>query len=68
MPCPTQRDWGGGSVFTATSGLRWEARHGLPENMELGTPPFLEIISIGHALKVTARVAPAPCPSVPPCL
>ncbi len=50
---PMQKYFAGGAVFTATAGLHWHAPHALPLRMELGTLPFLEIISLKHGLDVS---------------
>jgi selenocysteine lyase/cysteine desulfurase len=45
--------WGGGSVFTATSALRWHLPQQAPAGLEDGTLPFLEILSLVNGLKVS---------------
>lgn len=48
--------WGGGSVFTATSALRWHVRHNGHERWEDGTLPFLDIMALRHGMDAMARL------------
>lgn len=43
--------WGGGAIFLATAALDWHAYRGLPDRLEDGTLPFLDIVALHEGLR-----------------
>ena len=51
-----QTYWGGGSMFTATSALRWQLLRAAPDGLEDGTLPFYEIMALSQGLDVSSAL------------
>ncbi|KAK2076602.1 hypothetical protein QBZ16_005362 [Prototheca wickerhamii] len=52
--------WGGGAIFLATAALDWHAYRGLPDRLEDGTLPFLDIVALHEGLRTGTRTRCVP--------